>query len=188
MTTLHAIKIIVYSANKQQLQAFIEELHSYFDAIPHAYSMSIRALVFKTCFVMYLSYERTGCGKHVKDEAIADYTSMIQSRILPKYPSFFVEFYMHHWHLRDYKKESHAMGTEFLLDDSLYSVCAEVKNYVDISNYFYSLNRHEPIELKETDWRPGMPLDKYLVSHGKSENEWNPFFATNWQSCQIEDD
>lgn len=195
MGTLHAIKVIVYTANMQQLQAFLEELQVYFDAIPYAY-MDIRALLYKTCFVMYLSYERTGMGKAVKDEAIREYKSMIQNQILPKYPSFFVEFYMHHWHLRDYKKESHHMGTEFLGEDSLLSVCSQIQKFVDISMYYYTLNHrdeeyeenvHRPI-LKDTDWRPGIPIRKYLAEHGKEQNERNPFFSISWQSCQIEDD
>lgn len=193
MGTLHAIKVIVYTANKQQLQAFLEELHLYFDAIPYAHGMSICALLYKTCFVMYLIYERTGCGKAVKESAIRDYQNIITQQILPKYPSFFMEFYMHHWHLRDYKKESHAMGTEFCMEDSLVSVCTDIQKFVDISKYYTTLNNpnkeYEPhAQLQDTDWIPGIPIGKFLAEHGTQQNERNPFNLVNWQSCQIEDD
>lgn len=188
MGTLHGIKLIVYTLNLKELQAFLEKLDLYFHAIPAAYGMDIRVLLYKTCLIVYLSYERTGMGKAVKDEAIREYTTLIQETLVVKYPSFFIEFYMHHWHLRDYKKESHAMGATFLEEGCLQDVCSNLDKYADVSAYFYSVNGHIKGQLKDSDWKPGMSIRTYFSTYAKKEDQWNPMKQTNWNVCQIEDD
>lgn len=188
MGTLHGIKIIVYTMNTEQLQQFLEELHLYFDAIPLAYSVDVRALLYKHCFLLYLDYERTGMGKAVKDEAIAEYKKMFEEKVLPKYPSFFLEFYMHHWHLRGYKKESHYMGPEFAQETSLSEICKHFDTYADLTRYYYTLNEHTKVTLRDEDWKPGIPIQKYFAKYGKKDFSWNPLSQTDWNVCQIEDD
>lgn len=188
MGTLHGIKLIVYTLNDKELQAFLEKLDKYFHAIRPAHGISIRALLYKHCFVLYLSYERVGMGKAVKDEAIREYTKLIQETLAVKYPSFFIEFYMHHWHLRDYKKESHAMGATFLEEGCLQDVYSYLDKYADLSPYFYSLNEHMNWPLKDSDWKPGMSIRSYFSTYAKKEDQWNPMKQTNWNVCQIEDD
>jgi hypothetical protein len=188
MGTLHAIKLVVYTLNSKELQAFLEKLDKYFHAIPCAHGMDIRAILYKTCFVMTLSYERTGMGKAVKDEAILDYTKLIQETLIQKYPSFFIEFYMHHWHLRDYKKESHAMGATFLESGCLQDVCSNLDKYIDLSPYYYSVNEHVHSNLKDHNWRPGMSLKTFFSTYATKEQQGNPMKETNWSICQIEDD
>lgn len=188
MTTLHGIKIIVYTFNSQELQKFLEELHVFFDAILYAGGMSIRAYLYKNCFIMYLWYDTCQSGQSGKKEAIEGYNALLQEKILPTYSSFFIEFYMHHWHLRDFQKEGHHIGSRFVGDHSLMDLCKDLDTCVDISSYYMSLNEDEKVPLQETDWRPGMPIGKYLSQYGKKESAWNPTKQINWGVCQIEDD
>jgi hypothetical protein len=205
MTTLHSIKVVVYSRNTKHLQKYLERLGEFFDAIPYAGDPYILVYAFPNCIVLILTYERTGCGQYVKDRAIEEYKQVIETRILKEFPSFFVEFFMHHWHLRNYKKEAQFIGTQcFMHTESLgqTEIFKNLTRGVEISKYFNYVNRMssryntEPndIELTEDDWEPGKSITAYLKQHGK-EMEFpkitgpdDPRAENTLTECMIEDD
>ena len=205
MTTIHGIKVVVYSRNTKHLQKYVEKLGEFFDAIPGAGDPYIKVLVFPYCIVLILTYERTGCGKYVKDRAIERYKETMQQDILKEFPSFFIEFYMHHWHLRNYKKEAQFVGPQCFMNDECMGQCQIFRNLtkgVDISKYFEHLNNQtskwscekKEITLTDDDWQPGVNLQSYLNKYG-TPMEFpviigpdDPRSVNTLTECMIEDD
>jgi hypothetical protein len=187
MTTVHSYIYVIYSTNPEELLRFLQNLANYIQDVNYAEPYSTKVFLYETCIYIHACFDTVCSGQRAKEESIQEHIKGIQTKLLIDFPSFLVEFYFHHWHLKGFDKKGIFLGKDCFLHKTAinrFSGFQDLGKLVNLTEFFG--------EGKPNTWTTSMHLPAYIKKYGEVKKlisgdpwAWTP---EEPEKCLIDDD